>query len=121
MKKSDRYKKEQEEIGSRIIAILNLDENQSFLLCDLDSDLEKQQAIQELRTDIEKFFAVSSMTAFHSKKETKRDYLIICKGILKMLGYSIEARDCHMKTEEKGTYKRTIRYKIFKEEIPEKI
>jgi hypothetical protein len=57
------------------------------------------------------------MTAFHNDRETKRDYLIIIKGILKQLGYVVEAKDYHFKTEGKGIYKRTIQYKIFKEEI----
>jgi hypothetical protein len=121
MKKSERYGKEQEEIGNKIIEILKLDEKQTFLLCDLDEDLEKQQAILGLKDDIQKYFAVSSMTAFHNDRKTKRDYLIIVKGILKQLGYVMEKRDYTLKIEGKGMYKRTIQYKIFKEEISEKI
>lgn len=121
MKKSERYGKEQEEICCKIIDILKLDEKQTFLLCDLDTDLEKQQSILALKDEIEKYFAVSMMTAFRNNKDTKRDYLIIIKGILKQLGYVMEKKDYHFKTEGKGIYQRTIQYKIFRKENFEKI
>jgi hypothetical protein len=38
IKLSEKYQKEREDICDKIINILELDENKSFLLCELDND-----------------------------------------------------------------------------------
>ena len=42
IKLSEKYHHEREEVCKKIISIIDLDENNSFLLCDLDKDIEKQ-------------------------------------------------------------------------------
>ena len=43
IKLSEKYHTEREEVCKKIISIVGLDENNSFLLCDLDKDIEKQK------------------------------------------------------------------------------
>ena len=43
IKLSEKYNNEREDVCSKIINIVDLDENNSFLLCDLDKDIEKQK------------------------------------------------------------------------------
>ena len=45
IKLSEKYQKEREDICDKIISILELDENKSFLLCELDNNIEKQKKI----------------------------------------------------------------------------
>jgi len=42
IKLSEKYQTEREDICNKLINILILDDNNSFLLCDLDEDKEKQ-------------------------------------------------------------------------------
>ena len=49
IKLSEKFNNEREEICKKIISIIGLDENNSFLLCDLDNDIEKQQKILDLK------------------------------------------------------------------------
>jgi hypothetical protein len=45
VKLCEKYKNEREEICKKLIDLLKLDANHSFLLSDLDADTEKQRAI----------------------------------------------------------------------------
>lgn len=45
IKLSEKYQKEREDICNKIITILDLKENNTILLCDLDEDVEKQNKI----------------------------------------------------------------------------
>ena len=49
IKLSEKYPKEKKEIYNKIITILNLKEDNTILLCELDEDLEKQNKILELK------------------------------------------------------------------------
>ena len=40
------------------------DNNKSFLLCDLDNDTEKQNKIIEMKEEIQKYFACSTISSF---------------------------------------------------------
>jgi len=42
VKLSEKFKDEREQICNKLIEILDLDDNNSFLLADLDNDTEKQ-------------------------------------------------------------------------------
>ena len=47
-KLSIKYYTEREEICNKIVSILELDENNSILLCDLEKDVEKQNKILDM-------------------------------------------------------------------------
>ena len=90
VKLCEKYKQEREEICKKLIDILKLDSNNSFLLCDLDADLEKQTAIMNMKEEIQKCFACSEISSFKPNFECKRPYLNIVRGILRKQGYTFE-------------------------------
>ena len=64
IKLSEKYQNEREDICKRLISIIELDDNKSFLLCDLDNDSEKQNKIIEMKEEIQKYFACSTISSF---------------------------------------------------------
>ena len=115
VKLCEKYKQEREEICKKLIDILQLDSNNSFLLYDLDADFEKQTAIMNMKEEIQKCFAVSSISTFKPNliDTVKRDYLNIVRGILKQQGYSFVGNE-RVQSCENGILKRTTKYYIFR-------
>ena len=113
IKLSEKYQKEREEICNKIITILNLKEDNTFLLCELDEDLEKQNKILELKEEIQQYFSCFNISAFKPNFHCKRPYLSIIRSILRKQNYNIENLDFWIKYEN-GFLKRTIKYKIFR-------
>lgn len=113
IKLSERYQNEREEVCKKIINILNLNEEQSFLLSELELDIEKQNQILDMKEEIKKVFECSTISSFKPNFECKRPYLNIIRSILRKQGYTIEGSDFWIKYEN-GFLKRTIKYKIFR-------
>ena len=109
----DKYKNEREEICKKLIAILKLDDNNSFILCELDEDTEKQTAILTMKEEIQKCFACSTISSFKSNFDCKRPYLNVVRGILRKQGYTFENNNILFKLEN-GNYKKTMKYKVFR-------
>jgi len=109
-KLSEKYQKEREEICNKIISILDLKENKNFLLYDLDNDLEKQNKILELKEEIQKYFACSTISSFKPNFECKRPYLNIIRSILRQQNYTFIGNDYWTKNDKI----RTIQYFIFR-------
>ena len=109
----DKYGTEREDICKRLISILKLDANNSFLLCELDADLEKQTAILNMKEEIQKCFACSEISSFKPNFECKRPYLNIVRGILRKGGYTFQNVDIELKMDN-NIYKRTMKYKVFR-------
>lgn len=86
IKKAEKYKSECEEITNKIIDILNLDSEKSFILYEFDRDIEKQEKINELSSEIRKYFASSYWNGINDKN-TIRPYLTIIRNLLKAQGY----------------------------------
>ena len=59
--KSILYKKEQDEIVDKIINILELDNENSIILYNLDNDKTKQDKILELIPEIRKYYSFSTI------------------------------------------------------------
>jgi hypothetical protein len=83
IKLSDKYQTEREHICNRIIDILGLKDDKTFLLYDLDNDIEKQNKIIEMKEEIQQYFACSTISSFKPNFECKRPYLNIIRGILR--------------------------------------
>jgi hypothetical protein len=113
IKLSEKYIDEREEICNKLINMLNLDLEGCFLLSNIDEDIDKQNKIMELKNDIKKYFAVSTISSFKPNFNCKRPYLNIVRSILRQQGYTFDGKDCEFKIEE-NIYKRTIKYKIFR-------
>ena len=113
VKLCEKYKNEREEICKKLIDLLKLDANHSFLLSDLDADTEKQTAILNMKDEIQKCFAVSSISTFKPDRDCKRPYLNLVRGILRQQGYIFDC-DTTFNKIEKGIYKTSTKYKIFR-------
>ena len=81
--KSILYKKEQDEIIDKLIKILELDEENSVTLHDLDTNQKKQKNIMDLIPEIRKYFAFGKIGGVKDPEKTKRPYLSIVKNLLK--------------------------------------
>ena len=113
VKLCDKYKIEREDICKKIIDILKLDANNSFLLSDLDEDTEKQTAILNMKEEIQKCFACSTISSFKPNFECKRPYLNIVRGILRQQNYLFNGISIVIKLEN-GDSNTTIKYHIFR-------
>jgi hypothetical protein len=113
IKLSKKYQTEREDICKRLISILKLDDNNSFLLCDLDEDTEKQNKIMDMKEEIHKYFACSTISSFKPNFECKRPYLNIVRSILRQQGYIFDCGTTFTKVES-GMYKTSTKYKIFR-------
>lgn len=112
VKLSELYVAEREEICKKIIEILKLDEENSFLLSELDADEEKKKAIMDLKDEIPKYFAVSAIVAFTPGRECSRPALCIAKSILRQQGYFFEGKTYRHKFD--GGYEQTTKYYVFR-------
>ena len=112
IKLSEKFQKEREDVCDKIINILNLTEDNTFLLCDLDNDIEKQNKILELKEEIKKYFACSTISSFKPNFECKRPYLNIIRSILKKQNYTFIGNDYTIKIN--NIPKKTIKYILFR-------
>ena len=113
VKLCEKYQIEREDICKKIIDILKLDANNSFLLSDLDADKEKQMAILNMKEEIQKCFACSEISSFKPNFECKRPYLNIVRGILRKQNYLFNGISIVIKLEN-GDSNTTKKYHIFR-------
>jgi hypothetical protein len=111
-KLSEKYQTEREDICSKLINILELGEDNTFLLCDLDNDIEKQNKILAMKEEIQNCFACSTISSFKPNFECKRPYLNIIRSILRKQNYNFIGNDFTIKID--NVPKKTIKYIIFR-------
>ena len=98
--KSLLYKQEQDELVNKIIDILELDNENSIILYNLDNDQNKQNKILELIPEIRKYYSFSTIIGASEPTKAKRPYLSIIKQITKSK-YKINSYDYRIKQEDK--------------------
>jgi len=108
--KSELYEKEQDEILKKIITILELDDDNSITLYELDTNKEKQERILELIPEIRKYFSYACMKGVREPEKVKRPYLSIIKHIAK-LKYNIYNSDFRISINNEKI--RTTKYIFF--------
>jgi len=113
IKLSEKFQTEREEICNKIINILELKEDKTLLLCDLDNDVEKQNKILELKEDIQKYFACSTVSSFKPNFKCKRPYLNLIRSILRKQNYIFERVEIEISKSD-GSFFRSTKYKIFR-------
>ena len=106
--KSLLYKQEQDELVNKIIDILELDNENSIILYNLDNDQNKQNKILELIPEIRKYYSFSTIIGASEPTKAKRPYLSIIKQITKSK-YKLNSYDYRIKQENKEDI-RTIKY-----------
>lgn len=106
--KSELYKKEQDEIVNKIIEILELDEENSIILYNLDNDKEKQDKILALIPEIRKYYSFTTIIGASEPDKAKRPYLSIIRQLTKSK-YTMSSYDYRIKQEGKKNI-RTQKY-----------
>lgn len=81
--KSTLYKKEQDELVDKIINILELDNENSIILYNLDNDKIKQDKILELIPEIRKYYSFSTIIRCIRTNKSKKTLFINYKTINK--------------------------------------
>jgi hypothetical protein len=109
-KLSEKYVEEREEVCSRILEILGLDEKGAFVLLDLDSDIERQNKIMDMKDEIRRYFSCCNMSPFKPSATCKRPYLSVARNILRKQGYTFIGNDYTTKPD----YIKTTRYYVFR-------
>lgn len=110
IKLSERYKKEREEICNKLIELVGTE----FILSELDNNPELQQKIRDLKDDIKKYYAVSSLAVYRSNfPVVKRDYLNLIRFVYRQHGYRFFNQE-HIIHGENGYIKRTVKYNVQK-------
>lgn len=107
--KSELYRQEQSEIIQKIYNILELDEDYSTTLYELDHNQEKQKKIMNLIPDIRKYFSFSYINGVREPEKTKRPWLSIIKQLLQ-LEYKIYFSDYRISIDNNNTKVRTKKY-----------
>jgi hypothetical protein len=82
-------------------------------LSDFDADIEKQNAILDMKEEIQKYFACSTISSFKPNFDCKRPYLNIVKSILRQQDYLFNGISNVIKLEN-GESKTTKKYYIFR-------
>jgi len=82
--KSELYGIQQYEIMNKIIGILELDENNSITLHELDNNIKKQEDILNLLPDIKKYFKCNCVKSLLAPEKVKRVYLSLIRYITKL-------------------------------------
>jgi hypothetical protein len=77
------YEKEQDDIINKIITILNLDNENSIVLYNLDNDINKQNKILELIPNIRKYFSFTNSVGASEPDKAKRPYISIIRQFTK--------------------------------------
>jgi hypothetical protein len=108
-----KYHTERENICNRLISILELDENHSIRLNDLENDTDKQTKIMDMKGEIKRYFAVSCLSPYKPNATCMRPYINILRGILRKQGYTFESSPTLIGFEN-GKSISTSKYRIFR-------
>jgi hypothetical protein len=88
-KKVEQFEQERKEILEKVFNLLDINQdNNKFLLGTLEHNIEKQNKIYEMESDIKKVFICSRWSCF-LKSDMRRRYLSIIKYLLKEMDYDI--------------------------------
>ena len=98
--KSILYKKEQDELVDKIINILELDNENSIILYNLDNDKTTQDKILELIPEIRKYYSFSTIIGASEPTKAKRPYLSIIRQLTKSK-YKLNSYDYRIKQDNK--------------------
>ena len=97
--KSLLYEEEQEEIIGKLISVLELDEENSIILYELDKDYDKQRNIMNLIPEIKQYFTTKNISGIN-KKKCKRPYMSIIRCLVGKT-YNICSSDLRMRVDKK--------------------
>lgn len=103
--KSVLYKDEQEKLADKIIEILELDDDNSITLYELDNDTDKQEKIMKLAPEVRTFFTYTCIMGV--KQDLKRSWLSVMKHVTKVK-YKLISSEVRFQVGDKKV--KTVRY-----------
>ena len=109
VKRCIKFQQEQREIYEKLMAILNFNGDYTFTLVDLDTNMELQQQIMELKPDVVKYFSVKTLKWM--QPECVRPYMGIIRHVLGKFGKNLISNG-GIGTLPDGSVKRTTRFTI---------
>ena len=111
----DIYINERLEVVNKLNNILGLnDNNDNFILYELENNEDKQKQIYNLECDVKNYFKYSTWGYFNSKY-TKKGYMSLLRSIYKSMGYNIFHKSYKVNNGEKIIHSK--RYYILKKNI----
>jgi hypothetical protein len=111
-KKVELYKKEQDDIIEKLIQLLELDDQMSTTLYELDNNKIKTDAIMKMIPTIRKFFSSSKITGISEPDKLGRPWLSLLRQLVKGR-YNMFSCDYRFQIEGDENVIRTKKY-IFK-------
>ena len=112
-KQVDKYNKERQDVLNKMFSILGINENNNtFLLHELDSNVDKQNKILELEPDIKKYFICGSWSCFRTP-DIKRKPLSMIKCLMKDMGFVILSSRIKISNDD-NTNTNLTKYNILK-------
>jgi hypothetical protein len=111
IKKHIKFSEEQTRILSTLLHILNINGNYTFLLSDLDENMELQRKILDLGTEVRRFHPSSGCSGINGRSICKRPYLSIIRYVLKYHRKELYSNDYAIPLGD-HRYKKTKKYKI---------
>jgi len=105
-KKTEKYNTERVDILNKIKDILMVtQENNVFYLYDIDTNLDKQQQINDLKIQIETYFKSKNSAVFMpADKKAIRPYMSLIRLVFKEMGYNMIVTRVTIYREEKSIY-----------------
>jgi hypothetical protein len=99
-KKVDNYDEQRMKILMDIFNIIGItQDNNTFSLHKMDNDIDKQNKIFELESDIKRYFFCGEWTCFKNKDKVKRRWLSMIKYLTKNLGYDMKSMQLKSNSE----------------------
>lgn len=94
--KSELFQKKQFELCDNIINILDLNEENSVTLYELDNDKNRQENIMKLIPEIKKYFKINSISGITQTHKVKRPWMSIIRHVCR-IKYTINNVDYKLK------------------------
>ncbi len=83
IKKNVKFKKEQQEVVELLVKALHLNDDNSFVLYDIDSNEEILKELDEIALKVKKYFNCNWIGGVKQKDKIKRPWLSMVRQVLK--------------------------------------
>ncbi len=100
IKKNIKYYDDQLRVLDKLNNILNVTStNNTFIMYELENNIEKQKNILDLETDIKKYFSYSTWSYFNAKNK-KKNYMSLIRSIYKNMGFDLFHKSYKIKNDD---------------------
>lgn len=106
-KKDIQYKKEQDSVIEKLLEILELKDNNNFILYEVEHNEDKINKISDLMPDVKKYFPCNLIGGIKQSDKLLRPWLSVVKQLLKRK-YKLVSSDYRIKENDKVIRTRVI-------------